>query len=256
MICGGARVSEAQDIPAQLHNADFRVRVSAALAIGRTKPPGARALLEQALGDTHPGVRAAAAAALGALGDPGAIPALERTSATETSGSAEAQMSRAVVVLRGPATPAPVARIRYVVRLGTIGNGGSDKDERTVSFVRAAAATSLAALPGALVIDGDEPTAMLQARARHVPAFLLEGQLNELERRTSGVVVSVRARVDFSVRALPGQTLRGTLRGTASGTVPAPSSEKSVSDLQNRAIERAIDGALRDADLGLTFAAR
>src|ERR1700732_1019171 len=64
---------------------DFRVRVNAALTLGKAKPPDARALLERALGDAHPALRPAAAAALVALGDPAAIPALERRLAGESS---------------------------------------------------------------------------------------------------------------------------------------------------------------------------
>ena len=49
---------------------DFRVRVSAALVLGHTRPDGAREALEEALGDGHPAVRVAVARALGTLGDP------------------------------------------------------------------------------------------------------------------------------------------------------------------------------------------
>jgi hypothetical protein len=75
---GGAttHVSGAQDATAAVHDAvrdlrgsdDFRVRVSAALVLGRTRPPGAREALERALLDANPAVRSAAATALGQLG--------------------------------------------------------------------------------------------------------------------------------------------------------------------------------------------
>src|SRR5271163_1364490 len=52
---------------------DFRLRVSAALILGKSKAEGARPLLEKALSDGHPAVRTAAAAALSVYGDPAAI---------------------------------------------------------------------------------------------------------------------------------------------------------------------------------------
>ncbi|HEY3667496.1 MAG TPA: HEAT repeat domain-containing protein, partial [Polyangiaceae bacterium] len=55
---------------------DFRVRVSAALQLGKSLTGDAAAPLEAALDDPHASVRAAAAAALKNLGDLDALPAL------------------------------------------------------------------------------------------------------------------------------------------------------------------------------------
>src|SRR5262245_13790554 len=71
---------------------DFRLRVAAALALGKSTSPGARAALEKALGDAHPAVRAAAAAALGALGDGRSIPALKAALAGEAAANVKAQI--------------------------------------------------------------------------------------------------------------------------------------------------------------------
>ena len=57
---------------------DFRVRVTAALALGRSRDVTVRPLLERALSDANAAVRTAAAAALGVLGDVGAVAALQR----------------------------------------------------------------------------------------------------------------------------------------------------------------------------------
>ena len=57
-------------------NDDFRVRVQAALELGKSSDPSVRAPLEQALEDRKPAVRAAAAAALKAHGDKRSIAAL------------------------------------------------------------------------------------------------------------------------------------------------------------------------------------
>ena len=83
---------------------DFRVRVTAALVLGRTKPPGAREPLERALSDAHPAVRIAATTALGALGDQDSLPALERRLRTEPSPGVVAQLRVTIDNFRrGPA---------------------------------------------------------------------------------------------------------------------------------------------------------
>src|SRR5262249_17354866 len=83
-----------------------RIRVAAALALGKSKSPGARPALEKALGDAHPAVRSAAAAALGTLGDARAIPALKTALGTESDAGVKAEMERVVQSLgTAPARP-------------------------------------------------------------------------------------------------------------------------------------------------------
>src|ERR1019366_2783992 len=98
------RLALAQDPAGALRDltdsSDFRVRVSAALYLGRTHPVGAREALEHALSDAHPAVRAAAASALGSLGDPAAIAALARRASTEASESVKAQLQSSIDQLR------------------------------------------------------------------------------------------------------------------------------------------------------------
>src|SRR5262245_52123208 len=79
-----------------LMSPDFRVRVGAALSLARTKPPDARFVLERALDDAHPAVRAAAAAALAQVGDDGAVPALQKHLASESSGAVKSQLKSSI----------------------------------------------------------------------------------------------------------------------------------------------------------------
>ena len=76
LMLGAAPSSVAQDDSGAFRDlaigTDFRLRVAAALSLGKSKSAGARPALEKALGDPNPAVRAAAAAGLGASGDPAA----------------------------------------------------------------------------------------------------------------------------------------------------------------------------------------
>jgi hypothetical protein len=258
------RVSPAEDAHAQTaaadlaHSADFRVRVSAAILLGRTRPEGARILLEHSLDDPHAAVRTAAAAALGVLDDPAAVPALERHAKTETSGSARAQIEASVGALSGNA-PAPVnappVKPKYVVEVGQMKNLTSVRGGELSDVLRDAVRTQAHALPGALVLDaGDSAPAHGHAR---MPVLLLEGQLTRLAQAQTNGAMRIEARVEFSVRRVPQQTLKGTLSGGATSVESMRSlSGQRLVELQNETVGSAVESALRGADSGLALAAK
>ena len=208
---------------------DFRVRVSAALYLGRTKPPGAREALERGLSDGHPTVRVAVAAALGALGDPAAVGALTRRLSSESSASVAAQIHTAIDRLH---------------------KGVRGEDLRRV--LHEAAVSRAHGLKGSAVVDGDSDM-LAQAAQRHLPVITLDGSLTQvLESRVAGTV-QVQARVEFAVRRE--QTLKGTLSGAATTFGSTPSlSDQSRRQLQNDAVDGAVQSALRGADQGLIVA--
>lgn len=114
VLVSASAVSLAQDPAGALRDLaespDFRVRLSAALYLGRIKPPGSREALERALADGHSAVRVAAATALGALGDPLAIAALSRRLSSEPSASVRAQIESSIDRLRKGVTVAQPPR--------------------------------------------------------------------------------------------------------------------------------------------------
>ncbi len=142
---------------------DFRVRVSAALVLGRARPPGALAALEQALSDAHPAVRIAAAAALGVLGDANAIDAVARALASEPSPGVRAQLLSTLDILRsGVASPQPSSwtrplgsDVRYVVRLGAMRNGTPIRGAELRRVLHDAARSRARAIRGVAVADAD-----------------------------------------------------------------------------------------------------
>lgn len=259
-------LARAQDVAGALRDLaespDFRVRVSAALFLGRSKATGALEALEQALGDGHPAVRVAAATALGALGNPAALGALSRHLTSETSASVKAQIQSTIDKLRGGVTSeqAPLdggqrglgPSVRYLVRLGAMRNPSGVRGEELRRVLRDAAVSRAHGLKGAAVVDND-PTLLAQAAERHLPVITLDGSVTQLlESRVAGTV-QVQARVEFAVRRE--QTLKGTLSGAATTFGSTPSlSDQSRRQLQNDAVDGAVQSALRGADQGLIVA--
>jgi hypothetical protein len=234
---------------------DFRVRVGAALVLGKAKPPGARAKLERALGDPHPAVRTAAAAALAALGDVAAIPALERRVAGESSPSAKAQMTASIDALRR-AAQGPWPGARYVVQVGVMRNRTAVRGDQASDVLRTATAMRARAIPGAVVTDGHDQALLDQASLRHVPILELDGALQRLVTVQRSTQVTFDAEVEYSVRRVPQQMLRGTFSGAASsvGSLTALGDPSLVTLLQNQAIDGAVESALRGAERGLSQA--
>jgi hypothetical protein len=221
------------------------------------RPDGARRMLEHALDDPHAAVRVAAAAALSSLGDAGAIAALQAHARTESSGAARAQI-RTTIANLSHADSAPVvapSRARYVVEIGQMRNLTSARGDDLTETLRQAARTQAQSLPGAAVFDAGDPQA--DRAAARMPVLLLEGQLTRLSQAQSNGTVRIDARVEFSVRRVPQQTLKGTLSGGASSAESVRSlSGTRLAELTNQTIGGAVESALRGADRGLELAAK
>jgi hypothetical protein len=230
---------------------DFRVRVSAALLLGRTRPPGARDALERALGDPHPAVRIAAATALGAIGDPACLVALERRLSSEPSPGVVAQLRATIDLLRRGSSGDPgdgssdqqlAGSVRYIIRLGGMRNGAGVRGDELKRVLRDATKSRAKSLHDAAVAEADSPL-LAQAAQRRIPVVTLDGNVTQLlESRVAGSL-QVQAHVEFTVRR--DQTLRGTLSGGATTFGSGPT----ISD-------DAVQSALRGADQGLMVAAR
>jgi hypothetical protein len=244
---------------------DFRVRVNAALFLGRAKPASARESLEHALSsDPHPAVRTAAAEALGALGDPASIGALEQRLPVEGSSSVKAQLRATIAQLRTGATSPQGdddgvaghlrADVRCVVSLGSMRNASGVRGDE-LRHLLANATRSRARVLHGVVVAGADPSIARQAAARHVPVVTLDGSLTEFsEARVEGSL-QVHARVEFTMRR--DQSLRGTLSGGATTFGSGPSiSDEAIRRLEEDAIDGAVQSALRGAEDGLVVAAR
>jgi hypothetical protein len=240
---------------------DFRVRVSAAVTIGRTRPLGAREALETALGDKHPAVRIAAANALAELGDPLAVAALARRSGSEKSASVKAQMQSAIQQLQrgvtadqgGGARRALGPNVRYVVRLGPMRNSTGIRGDEMPRVLHEATRSRARALKGAAVAADGDSALLTQASGRRLPVITLEGSLTQLAESRIASGFQVQAHVEFLVRRE--QILKGTLTGGATtyGTSPTLS-DLGRRQLQDDAVGGAVESALRGADQGLIVA--
>lgn len=258
MSLGAAPISSAGDLSALYKDlataSDFRVRVAAALALGKSGNSGARPALENALTDSNASVRAAAAAALGTLGDASAVSALEAASKREQTGSVKTALDGAIKKLSSARSS---GKAKYLVALGSIENKSGVGAPQITSLLKSSARSRVAQVAGVEVVDEGSDAGALGKR-RGLPAFALDGKLTQLAKSQEGSEVGYSARVEFVVRKVPEQALKGTIRGNAKALVSAGpgASATALAQLQIDAVSAAVDSALRGATPVLEAAAK
>lgn len=241
---------------------DFRVRVASALALGRSRDPASRAPLERALGDGHPAVRSAAAAALGALGESSAIPAMERQLASDPSESVRSQLRTSLGRLKGtPDARAVVPSlngVRFVVELGAMRNSTGVRGADLAQVLRAATRIQTQGIARVAVAEAGDVALLKQAAEKKIPVVALDGTILELLQARRGETTTFHARVEYSLRRVSDQTLKGLLTGSAStfGSTRALTNQKRMSELQDQAVQGAAESALRGADKSVALAVR
>jgi HEAT repeats len=262
LILGAAPSSVAQDDSGAFRDlaigTDFRLRVAAALTLGKSKSAGARPALEKALGDPNPAVRAAAAAGLGAVGDPAAIVALKSALTHETTPNVKAQLETTIKRLgSGPATKANTSKPKFLIALGRLENRSGSGTAEVVTALKAATRVKMAAVPGIEILDDGSDIAAA-SKSRNLPAFTVDGSLTELAKKQSRTGVSFSARVEYLIRKMPEQSLKGTMSGNAQAQADSKEihGQNELSQLQIDAVGAAIDSALKGASPALEAAAR
>lgn len=262
LLVGAAPSSVAQDDSGAFRDlaigADFRLRVAAALSLGKSRSAGARPALEKALGDPNPAVRAAAAAALGALGDPASIAALRSALAKETTPNVYAQFETTIKRLdSSPALRANTSKPRFLISLGRLENRSGVSAPEVATALKTATRAKMAAVPGIEVLsDGTDIVAA--SKSRNLPAFTVDGSLTELAKKQSRDGVSFSARVEYLIRKMPEHSLKGTMSGNAKAQAETNEirGQSQLAQLQIDAVGAAIDSALRGASPALEAAAR
>jgi hypothetical protein len=233
-------------------SADFRVRVQAALRLGRAGA-AARPDLESGLRDPHPAVRVACAAALGNIGDPAAVAALDRAMKGESYATVKTAMKETIDKLNGaanvkaatPDSPTSLSGARYVVQLGSMKNLSGTRGDDLDGIMRQAARSRAGTIKGAVIVDGSDPAVLKKAGEKRIPVLQVDGNLTKLTSvtGTDGSTV-ISAKVDMSIRKLPGQTLKGTVSGNASGSNGVKANDKAIQELQNRVVGGAVESAV------------
>ncbi|MEB2311337.1 MAG: HEAT repeat domain-containing protein [Sorangiineae bacterium] len=231
---------------------DFRVRVQAALELGKTRSAAARRPLEAALDDGNAAVRAAAAAALKALGDRRALPALKAHAADE-SPAVRAQVKATIGALeKAGAADKP----KVLVKLGKIRDGAGTSSGTLMVEVERASRDRLGELPGVQVLTDDDDYKAAAAK-RKPPVVMVTGRLKKLQASRQGVEIVYSARVEYVVHRMPEESIAGTVSGSASAKASPEEARdrRRDAELRHAVLVAAVDSAIRRAPEALMHAA-
>jgi hypothetical protein len=249
MAGGPAGAQPVGDLVQKLQqSSDFRVRVQAALELGKTKGRPARLALQAALDDENAAVRAAAAAGLKVLGDPAALDDLHKHE-NDSSPAVRAQIQSTVTALQSASTAGKASQKPDVlVQFGKI-HVGASASGIALDDVERTSKQKLGQLPGIAVVDAGKDA---PAPRGGVPVIMLTGRVKQLEQSREGSSVVYLASVEFVLHKMPGQTIKGVVSGSAR----ASGSPDERQELQKSALEAAIDSAVRRAPQALRAAAQ
>jgi hypothetical protein len=203
--------------------------------------------LISALEDSHPAVRAAAAAALGALGQRDAIEALQHQYHHEGSSSVRAQLKSSIDKL-SPSEVREPAGAKVLVKLGQLKNLTGVRGPQLTEVFRGATRANAALLPGVEVLS-EASEGSREALSRKLPLLVLDGVVNRLAQGAEGTRVTVSAQVEYVFRKMPEHALRGSVTGAARALEGSPPSrdENRVAQLENQALQGAVESAMRGA---------
>ncbi len=234
------------------HGEDFRVRVQAALQLGKSHNKRARVPLQRALDDPNAAVRAASAAALKVLGDKRAIHALKEHR-LDPSAAVRSQIKASIRALKliGQRHEKP----KVLVKLGRI--HASVRYRRLLGEVKRTSRAELDELPGVRVLD-DSDDYKAAAKRRKPPVVMVTGRLRRLRASRQGGSVIYSAKMEYVMHRMPEQAIAGTVSGSASTRASAAEARdrRRVAELQHAVLMAAIESAIRRAPAALLEAAR
>jgi hypothetical protein len=234
---------------------DFRVRLQAALELGKTADPDALDPLIGALDDPHASVRTAAVAALEELGDPDAVPAL-KSKRLDRSESVRKQIKTTLAAFAAAAeSGAPPARL--LVKIGSMKNQTTAKVARIEVELESESRKKLDELPGVEVLAPSADSGK-EAEKKKLPVVMVSGQIQKLKASREGSEIVYSASVEYILHTMPDQSIAARVSGSASGTLTQEeaSDERRASELRHEVLGAAIASALRRAPRALLAAAR
>jgi hypothetical protein len=146
--------------------------------------------------------------------------------------------------------------VSYVVAIGTMKNSTTVRGEALAAVLRNATKQKASSMPKVAVADVGDALVMKQAFEKKVPVLALDGVVLKISQGQNGNLVTLQAQVEFSLRRVSDQSLKGLLSGsaTAMDSVRAIGNQARMAELQDQAIAGAVESALRNADVSMTLA--
>ncbi len=167
----------------------------------------------------------------------------------------KSQLTSTVASLNRVAT---LTGVQLVIEIGSMKNATNVRGEGLAQVLRLSMLAKARAMNNVVVADPSDAALLQRAADKHVPVIALDGTLISITQTQAGPATQLSAHVEFSMRRIPDQTLKGVLTGSATsmGQGPTVTQPRVVASLQDQAVEGAVESALRGADQPMMLAAR
>jgi len=199
----------------------YKVRMTAAISLGKKKDKRAVPALMFALRDAEYTVRALSAAALGQIGDKRAVSSLKSMLGRESNSFAKGQAKKALAKLSGGGGGGggSIVGAKVYLRVGKIANN-SPIGGKTISSALGAALLAQFGKVSKIVTrwPGGKPSAA-ELRKRGIKAFVLDGAIQKLTNKPSGGNVEISCFIRVSLATYPQNSMKAFYSGGASMSV-------------------------------------
>jgi hypothetical protein len=213
-----------------MQDPSYKVRVQAALVLGKLADRRAVPALMQALHDENETVRGVAATSLGRIGDKSAANALMMSSTSDSSEFVRSQAKKALELVAGGGAPVAVsqkagARFYVAIDFSSSGKGGAEYGR----LVRDALAKELQKLPTVTLSAGGagQPSRSVLA-SKHLTGFVVDGTIQRLSATPAGGQQTIDCDLKAFVATFPERSIKMmTQEGASLQTGSGPSEESS-----------------------------
>jgi hypothetical protein len=187
-------------------DSSYKVRVQAALVLGKLGDRNAVGALAKALDDENNTVRAVAAQALGRLGAPEAAEHLKRALSKEKDKFVRSQLEKSLAGLgRDGAEGETNAKSRIYLELGPFSGGSKSANATALNTLRTALQGKLASLKSVSFSLSPEEKATFAKTGRL--GFLIDGNITQLDESMVGGAVEVNCDVKVMVARWPSKSI-------------------------------------------------
>ncbi|HEY3359887.1 MAG TPA: HEAT repeat domain-containing protein [Polyangia bacterium] len=208
-MLGGAlaRADKVEDLSrALLGDPSYKVRVQAALVLGKLGDRRAVPALMKAVKDDNPSVRGVSCSSLGRLGDPAAIPALKEA-ARDSEPFVRQAADKALSQLQSSA-PAPAARARFYLNVGGVANKSKLGGVEAARSVREVLMRELGKTPNVTVSwDGGGTPDASALKKRKMNGYYLDGSIVRLTTSPAGSYTEVSCDLKMFIATWPAKSM-------------------------------------------------
>lgn len=220
-------------------DSSYKVRVQAALVLGRLGDRNAVPALVEALVDSNNMVRAVAAQALGKLGAPEAGPAVQKALDKEKDPFARSQMQNALGVLGKSGTGEKKAGM--YLALGPFTGGAQGAGQNEIGLLRSALREKLGTLGGVTFEMSERDEAAFKRGGGM--GFFIDGNVTRLDDGVVGGVTEVNCDVKVQVFKWPSRSL---ISWTSAGAAVQAGAREREKEIARRDCLEAAAGQLGD----------